>query len=70
LPVKKQRPMLVADYRRQTKLEPTKPVSQEGNLKEVDASLISLVGQSKFVSPQQMPTPSKVSSLDSAPIVP
>ena len=70
LPVKKQRPMLVADYRRQTKLEPTKPVSQEGNLKEVDASLISLVGESKFVSPQQMPTPSKVSSLDSAPIVP
>src|SRR6266436_5157965 len=59
LPVKKQRPMLVADYRRQTKLEPTKPVSQEGNLKEVDASLISLVGQSKFVSPQQMSTPSK-----------
>ena len=70
LPVKKQRPMLVADYRRQTKLEPTEPVSQEGNLKEVDASLISLVGESKFVSPQQMPTPSKVSSLDSAPIVP
>jgi hypothetical protein len=70
LPVKKQPPMLVADYRRQTKLEPTEPVSQEGNLKAVDASLISLVGESKFVSPQQMSTPSKVSSLDSAPIVP
>jgi len=70
LPVKKQPPMLVADYRRQTKLEPAEPVSQEGNLKEVDASLISLVGESKFVSPQQMSTPSKVSSLDSAPIVP
>src|SRR6266487_180403 len=70
LPVKKQPPMLVADYRRQTKPEPTEPVSQEGNLKEVDASLISLVGESKFVSPQQMSTPSKVSSLDSAPIVP
>src|SRR6266576_2041901 len=70
LGVKKQPPMLVADYRRQTKPEPTEPVSQEGNLKEVDASLISLVGESKFVSPQQMSTPSKVSSLDSAPIVP
>jgi N-acetylmuramoyl-L-alanine amidase len=70
LPVKKQPPMLVADYRRQTKPEPTEPVSQEGNLKEVDASLISLVGESKFVSPQQMSTPSKVSSLESAPIVP
>jgi N-acetylmuramoyl-L-alanine amidase len=70
LGIKKQPPMLVADYRRQTKLEPTEPVSQEGNLKEVDASLISLVGESKFVSPQQMSTPSKVSSLDSAVIVP
>src|SRR6266487_4375921 len=70
LPVKKQPPMLVVDYRRQTKPEPTEPVSKEGNLKEVDASLISLVGESKFVSPQQMSTPSKVSSLDSAPIVP
>src|SRR6266566_1057439 len=70
LPVKKQPPMLVADYRRQDKSVPAEPVSQEGNLKEVDASLISLVGESKFVSPQQMPTPSKVSSLDSAPIVP
>src|SRR6266508_965799 len=70
LPVKKQPPMLVADYRRQTKLEPTEAVSQEGNRKEVDASLISLVGESKFVSPQQMSTPSKVSPLDSAVIVP
>jgi N-acetylmuramoyl-L-alanine amidase len=70
LPVKKQPPMLVADYRRQDKSVPAEPVSQEGNLKEVDASLISLVGESKFVSPQQMSTPSKVSSLDSAPIVP
>jgi N-acetylmuramoyl-L-alanine amidase len=70
LPVKKQPPTLVADYRRQTKLEPTEAVSQEGNLKEVDASLISLVGESKFVSPQQMSPPSKVSPLDSAVIVP
>src|SRR5881392_985150 len=36
LGVKKQPPMLVADYRRQTKLEPTEPVIQEENLKEVD----------------------------------
>src|SRR2546427_1904559 len=51
LGVRKQPPMLVADYRRQTKLEPTEPVIQEGNLKEVDASLINLVGKSKFASP-------------------
>src|SRR6059058_6428301 len=51
LGVKKQPPMLVADYRRQTKLEPTEPVIQEENLKEVDASLINLVGKSKFASP-------------------
>src|SRR5256885_5936167 len=31
LGIKKQPPMLVADYRRQTKLEPTEPVIQEGN---------------------------------------
>src|SRR6059058_4621717 len=48
---KKQPPMLVADYRRQTKLEPSEPVIQEENLKEVDASLINLVGKSKFASP-------------------
>ena len=70
LGVKKQPPMLVADYRKQTKSAPIEPVIQEGQLKEADASLISLVGKSKFVSPQQTSTPSKVSPLDSAVIVP
>ena len=70
LGVKKQPPMLVADYRRQTKSEPIEPVIQEGELKEADTSLIDLVGKSKFVSPQQTATPSKVSLLDSAVIVP
>jgi len=70
LDVKKQPPMLVADYRKQTKSAPIEPVIQEGQLKEADASLISLVGKSKFVSPQQTSTPSKVSPLDSAVIVP
>jgi N-acetylmuramoyl-L-alanine amidase len=68
LGVKKQPPMLVADYRKQTKSAPIEPVIQEGQLKEADASLISLVGKSKFVSPQQTPTPRP--SLDSAVIVP
>src|SRR6266404_168259 len=66
LGVKKQPPMLVADYRKQTKSAPIEPVIQEGQLKEADASLISLVGKSKFVSPQQTSTPSKVSPLDLA----
>jgi N-acetylmuramoyl-L-alanine amidase len=70
LGIKKQPPMVVADYRRQTKLEPTEPVIQEGELKEADTSLMDLVGKSKFVSPQQTSTPPKVSSLDSAVIVP
>jgi N-acetylmuramoyl-L-alanine amidase len=70
LGIKKQPPMLVADYRRQTKLEPTEPVIQEGEVKEADLSLINLVGKSKFLPPQQTSTPSKVSSLDSAVIVP
>ena len=68
LGVKKQPPLLVADYRRQTKLEPAESVSQEESLKEADTSLIDLVGKSKFVSPQQTPTPRP--SLDSAIIVP
>jgi hypothetical protein len=62
--------MLVADYRKQTKLAPSEPVIQEENVKEADASLIELVGKSKFVSPQQTSTPSKRLSLESAPIVP
>src|SRR5947199_101224 len=67
---KKQPPMLVADYRRQTKLEPTEPVIQEENLKEVDASLINLVGKSKFASPTPASTSPASSSPDSAVIVP
>src|SRR5438477_8717633 len=70
LAVKKQPPMLVADYRKQTKSVPIEPVYQEGQMKEADASLINLVGKSAFASPRQTSTPSKRSSLESAPIVP
>jgi N-acetylmuramoyl-L-alanine amidase len=70
LAVKKQPPMLVADYRKQTKSVPIEPVNQEGQIKEADASLINLVGKSAFASPRQTSTPSKRSSLESAPIVP
>jgi N-acetylmuramoyl-L-alanine amidase len=70
LGVKKQPPMLVADYRRETKSAPTEAVIQEGQLKEADASLISLLGKSAFLSPQQTSTPSKRVSLESDVIVP
>jgi N-acetylmuramoyl-L-alanine amidase len=87
LGVKKQPPMLVADYRKQTKSTPIEPVIQEeklkeaksapteavvqdGRLKEADASLINLVGKSKFVSPEQTSTPSQRISLESDVIVP
>lgn len=70
LGLKKQPPMLVADYRKQTKLAPSEPVIQEGNVKEADASLMELVGKSKFDSPQQTSTPLRRLSLESAPIVP
>ena len=70
LGVKKQPPMLVADYRKQIKSTATQPVVQEGQLKEADASLIKLVGKSAFFTPQQTSTPSRRSSLESAPIVP
>jgi hypothetical protein len=70
LGVKKQPPMLVADYRKQTKSAPIEAVIQEGRLKEADASLINLVGKSKFVSPQQTSTPSRRTSLESDVIVP
>src|SRR5205809_4420732 len=70
LGVKKQPPMLVADYRKQIKSMPIQPVIQEGQLKEADASLINLVGKSAFFTPQQTSTPSRRSSLESAPIVP
>jgi N-acetylmuramoyl-L-alanine amidase len=87
LGVKKEPPMLVADYRKQVKSAPsesgiateklteamsapTNAVVQEGRLKEADASLMNLVGKSKFVSPEQSATPSRRMSLQSAPIVP
>ncbi len=70
LAVKKQPPMLVADYRKQIKSVPSEPAIQDGNLKEADSSLINLVGRSAFVSPQQTPTRSPTSSLESAPIIP
>ena len=74
LPIKKQPPMIVADYRRETKSAPVEPVNQEGTVKEADASLLQLVGRSALLSqPQTQPhtsTPAPTASLESAPIVP
>ncbi|MFL6546346.1 MAG: N-acetylmuramoyl-L-alanine amidase, partial [Candidatus Udaeobacter sp.] len=70
LEVKKQPPMLVADYRRQTKSSPPEPAIQEGQLKEADTSLMDLVGKSVFLAPQQTSTPSQRISLESDVIVP
>src|ERR1051326_8571361 len=70
LGVKKQRPMLVADYRNQAKSDPIPPVNEEGQVKDADASLINLVGKSAFPFSEQHSTPAKRSSLESAPIVP
>ncbi len=65
LGVKKQPPMLVADYRRQGKSLPVEPVPQE-----VDSSLVSLIGESAFPSPTPSSTPPPTSLLESAVIVP
>jgi len=70
LPVKKQPPMLVADYRREAKSAPVNPVIPEGSVKEADASLLELVGRSAFLAQPQGSTPAKKSSLESAPIIP
>src|SRR6266403_4767859 len=70
LGVKKQPPMLVADYRKQIKSAPVERVVQEGQVKEADDSLISLIGKSAFFTPQQTSTPSKKVSLESDVIVP
>jgi N-acetylmuramoyl-L-alanine amidase len=70
LGIKKQPPMLVADYRKQTKPAPTELAVQEAQLKEADTSLINLVGKSAFGSPEQTSTPSKRVSIESAPIIP
>jgi N-acetylmuramoyl-L-alanine amidase len=70
LGIKKQPPMLVADYRKQTTSGPADSLGQEGGLKEADLSLMELVGKSKFLPPEETSTASKRMSLESAPIVP
>jgi hypothetical protein len=71
LGVKKEPPLLVADYRKQTKSAPAKLVVQEGQVKEADDSLINLLGKSAFFTPQQTSTPAQQkSSLESDVIVP
>ena len=70
LPLKKQPPTLVADYRRETKSAPVNPVIQEGTVKEADASLLELVGRSALLSQPQTAKPAQKSSLESAPINP
>src|SRR5437764_5572162 len=64
LPIKKQPPTLVADYRRQTKSAPVEPVIQDrivkdagGTVKEADASLLQLVGRSALLSQPQTSAP-------------
>src|SRR5882724_1418840 len=68
LGIKKQPPLLVADYRKQIKSSPADFVVPDAELKEADTSLMELVGKSKFLPPQQASTPR--GSLESAPIVP
>jgi N-acetylmuramoyl-L-alanine amidase len=68
LGIKKQPPLLVADYRKQIKSSPTDFVVPDAELKEADTSLIELVGKAKFLPSQQTSTPR--ASLESAPIVP
>lgn len=70
LGIKKQPPLLVADYRKQIKLAPNEFFVQEAELKEADTSIMNLVGKSAFPAPQQTSTPSPTPSLDSAVIVP
>ena len=70
LGVKKQPPLLVADYRKQIKSAPDDFAVQDAELKEADTSIVNLVGRSAFPAPQQTPTPSQRVSLESAPIVP
>ena len=74
LGVKKERPMLVADYRRQNKLPSVESVAPEPDL-----SLVALIGEEALLSPSQPAaetsppppqTPPPTSSLQSAIIVP
>jgi len=67
LAVKKQPPMLIADYRRQGKSVSAEPVPQDV---EVDSSLVDLIGKSAFPSRTPESTPPPVSSLESTVIVP
>src|SRR6266567_2727688 len=68
LGIKKQPPLLVADYRKQIKSSPADFVVPDAELKEADTSLMELVGKAKFLPSQQTSTPR--ASLESAPIVP
>src|SRR4030095_5594315 len=68
LGIKKQPPLLVADYRKQIKSSPTEFVVQDAKLKEADTSIMELVGKSKFLPPQQTLNPSQ--PREPAPIVP
>jgi N-acetylmuramoyl-L-alanine amidase len=71
LAVKKQLPMLVADFRRQGKslpVEPTEPIERVPQ--EMDSSLVELIGESEFSSPAPASTPPPASSLEAAVIVP
>src|SRR5882757_9525831 len=68
LGIKKQPPLVVADYRKQIKSSPADFVVPDAELKEADTSLMELVGKSKFLPPQQASTPR--GSLESARIVP
>src|SRR6266581_2655500 len=57
LGIKKQPPLLVADYRKQIKSSPTDFVVPDAELKEADTSLMELVGKAKFLPSQQTSTP-------------
>jgi N-acetylmuramoyl-L-alanine amidase len=71
LAVKKQPPMLVADYRRQGVSLPVESVDPAQRVvQEMDSSLIELIGESAFSSPTPESTPPPASSLESAVIVP
>jgi len=72
LGTKKQPPLLVADYRKQIKSEPSDFIVPDAEPKEADTSLMELVGKSKFVPPSQPSTHTATprASLESAPIVP
>src|SRR6266550_2663065 len=65
LGVKKQPPLLVADYRRESKSVAVEPVAREA-----DSSLINLVGESAFPSRSSVSTPRPTSPLESGVIVP